>query len=54
MPPTIPGDPKVPLEIRRLIREMSIANSLWGAPRIHGQARHRYRSDQRGQVYGQA
>jgi transposase InsO family protein len=27
----------VPLEIRRLIREMSIANSLWGAPRIHGE-----------------
>src|ERR1700675_4457791 len=31
------GRPKVPLEIRRLIREMSIANSLWGAPRIHGE-----------------
>jgi transposase InsO family protein len=27
----------VPLEIRRLIREMSIANLLWGAPRIHGE-----------------
>jgi hypothetical protein len=26
----------VPLEIRRLVREMSIANPLWGAPRIHG------------------
>jgi transposase InsO family protein len=25
------------LEIRRLIREMSIANPLWGAPRIHGE-----------------
>ena len=24
--------PKVPLEIRRLIREMSLANRLWGAP----------------------
>jgi hypothetical protein len=23
-------------KIRRLIREMSIANPLWGAPRIHG------------------
>jgi hypothetical protein len=22
--------------MRRLIREMSIANPLWGAPRIHG------------------
>src|ERR1700730_9425708 len=31
------GRPKVPLEIRRLIREMSIANALWGAPRIHGE-----------------
>jgi transposase InsO family protein len=27
----------VPPEIRRLIREMSIANPLWGAPRIHGE-----------------
>ena len=27
------GRPAVPLEIRRLIREMSIANPLWGAPR---------------------
>src|SRR5215208_7649004 len=25
------GRPKVPLEIRRLIREMSLANPLWGA-----------------------
>jgi transposase InsO family protein len=31
------GRPTAPLEIRRLIREMSIANSLWGAPRIHGE-----------------
>ena len=31
------GRPTVPLEIRRLIREMSIANPLWGAPRIHGE-----------------
>jgi hypothetical protein len=31
------GRPAVPLEIRRLIREMSIANRLWGAPRIHGE-----------------
>ena len=30
------GRPTVLLEIRRLIREMSIANPLWGAPRIHG------------------
>ena len=27
----------MPLEDRRLIREMSIANPLWGAPRIHGE-----------------
>src|SRR5512141_881424 len=31
------GRPKVPLEVRRLIREMSLANRLWGAPRIHGE-----------------
>ena len=31
------GWPKVPLEIRRLIRGMSLANRLWGAPRIHGE-----------------
>jgi hypothetical protein len=30
------GRPKVPVEIRQLIREMSLANGLWGAPRIHG------------------
>jgi transposase InsO family protein len=31
------GRPQFPLEIRRLIREMSLGNSLWGAPRIHGE-----------------
>jgi hypothetical protein len=31
------GRPKTPLEIRHLIRKMSLANSLWGAPRIHGE-----------------
>jgi hypothetical protein len=31
------GRPTVPLEILRLIRQMSIANPLWGAPRIHGE-----------------
>src|SRR5258707_2479108 len=31
------GRPKTPLEIRHLIREMSLANPLWGAPRIHGE-----------------
>jgi hypothetical protein len=28
------GRPTVPLEIRGLIRQMSIANPLWGAPRF--------------------
>jgi transposase InsO family protein len=32
-----PGRPKLALEIRQLIREMSLANPLWGAPRIHGE-----------------
>ncbi len=31
------GRPIVPVKIRRLIREMSLANPLWGAPRIHGE-----------------
>jgi hypothetical protein len=31
------GRPTTPADIRRLIREMSIANPLWGAPRIHGE-----------------
>ena len=31
------GRPSVRPEIRRLIREMSLANPLWGAPRIHGE-----------------
>src|SRR5471030_3309286 len=31
------GRPTLPTEIRKLIREMSIANPLWGAPRIHGE-----------------
>ena len=31
------GRPTVSVEIRRLIREMSIVNPLWGAPRIHGE-----------------
>jgi hypothetical protein len=31
------GRPKVAVEIRQLIREMSLANPLWGAPRIHGE-----------------
>jgi hypothetical protein len=31
------GRPTVPVAIRQLIREMSLANPLWGAPRIHGE-----------------
>ena len=31
------GRPSTAAEIRQLIREMSIANPLWGAPRIHGE-----------------
>jgi transposase InsO family protein len=31
------GRPKTAADIRRLIREMSVANPLWGAPRIHGE-----------------
>ena len=31
------GRPIAPLEVRKLIREMSIANPLWGSPRIHGE-----------------
>ena len=27
----------MPVEVRQLIREMSLANPLWGAPRIHGE-----------------
>src|SRR6202047_1497795 len=31
------GRPKTPLEIRQLIREISLANPLWGTPRLHGE-----------------
>src|SRR5262249_60232888 len=31
------GRPAMPPDIRQLIREMSLANPLWGAPRIHGE-----------------
>jgi hypothetical protein len=31
------GRPPISSELRRLIREMSVANPLWGAPRIHGE-----------------
>ena len=32
-----PERPKMSTEIRDLIRQMSLANPLWGAPRIHGE-----------------
>jgi putative transposase len=32
-----PGRPNVAADTRHLIREMSQANPLWGAPRIHGE-----------------
>jgi putative transposase len=32
-----PGRPQIALEVRDLIRQMSTANPLWGAPRIHGE-----------------
>ena len=31
------GRPKTELEVRQIIREMSVANPFWGAPRIHGE-----------------
>src|SRR6476660_8084330 len=31
------GRPQVSFEVRRLIRDMTLANPLWGAPRIHGE-----------------
>ncbi len=31
------GRPSVDREVRKLVREMSSANPLWGAPRIHGE-----------------
>jgi transposase InsO family protein len=31
------GRPRISADIRRLIRDMSLANPLWGAPRIHGE-----------------
>jgi hypothetical protein len=31
------GCPKIRIEVRRLIRQMSLDNPLWGAPRIHGE-----------------
>ena len=49
------GRPKVSLEIRQLIRAMSLANPLWGAPPWRTpQARHRRWADLGRQIYGKA
>src|SRR5215204_6222790 len=50
------GRPRASAEVRALIREMSIANPLWGAPRIHGELLKlgiRCRTDHRGKIYGE-
>src|SRR5215472_16280572 len=31
------GRPQIQMELRALIRQMSMENPLWGAPRIHGE-----------------
>ena len=31
------GRPQIDMELRALIRRMSVENPLWGAPRIHGE-----------------
>jgi hypothetical protein len=31
------GRPQIQIELRVLIRQMSMENPLWGAPRIHGE-----------------
>jgi hypothetical protein len=45
------GRPSTAAEIRQLIREMSVANPLWGARVQTAQARRR--ADQRGKIHGQ-
>jgi hypothetical protein len=34
-----PGSPTIDLGVRKLIRKISLANPLWGAPRIHEELR---------------
>src|SRR5262249_32051449 len=51
------GRPKVPIEVRSLIRRMSMENPLWGAPRIPwrtAEAWDRGRAVDGCQVHGQA
>ena len=33
----VPGRPRIPKDVQNLIREISLVNPLWGAPRIHGE-----------------
>jgi hypothetical protein len=50
------GRPKTPLEIRQLIREMSLANPIMGRTTASwraSQARHRCRTNHRCKVYGE-
>ena len=34
----VAGRPRIPKQVQDLIREISLVNPLWGAPRIHGDA----------------
>src|SRR4029434_11183827 len=47
------GRPQISAELRALIRQMSIENPLWGAPRIHGELL-KLGSVERRQIHGQA
>jgi hypothetical protein len=47
------GRPQIGTELRALIRQMSIENPLWGAPRIHGELL-KLGSVERRQIHGQA
>ena len=49
------GRPQIETDLRALIRQMSIENSLWGAPRIHGELlKLGFCPIKRCQVHGQA
>jgi hypothetical protein len=45
------GRPQIDTELRALIRQMSIENPLWGAPRIHGEANNDPNLDGKGTEY---